>query len=180
VTVDHRRFIALPRSLRALPSRRTLLRRLAGAGLSLSLLPTLEGEAMKKRRRKRKNNRPKLNQFGCVDVGGHCFGNDAHCCSGICEGTGKSSRCVAHHELGCPADDDTCSESVPCGTNGICYRTTGKAGVCARDAFCDCAPCRKDTDCEAQFGPGAACVVCSGDCNGVNGSKGTACVPTAT
>jgi hypothetical protein len=131
----------------------------------------------KKRRRKRRKNKPQFNQFGCVDVGGPCFGNGAHCCSGLCEGTGKTSVCASHNELGCDADDDTCSESVPCGAEGICYRTTGKAGFCADRGFCDCGVCKKDTDCEAQFGPGAACVVCTGDCDGVKGSQGTACAP---
>jgi hypothetical protein len=50
--------------------------------------------------------------------------------------------------------------------------------------LCDCGPCVRDTDCEAEFGPGAACIVCTspGDANciGVNGSQGTACVPPAS
>jgi hypothetical protein len=139
-------------------------------------------DARKKRhhkRHKRRKKKPQFNKFGCVDVGGKCFGDDANCCSGICEGTGKTSRCAAHNELGCPADDDTCSESVPCGGTGVCYRTTGKAAFCGDFRVCNCLPCRTDADCELDFGPGAACVTCDADCNGVNHSQGTACVPAA-
>jgi hypothetical protein len=159
-------------------SRRTVL----GGALTAAAgwLGVAGADAKKRRhkRRKRRKNKPRLNKFGCVDVGGKCFGKSEICCSGICEGTGKTSQCVAHNELGCAADE-TCSESVPCGTEGVCYKTTGKAAFCGNNLICHCLPCQKDSDCEADSGPGAACVVCSEDCNGVMGSQGTACVPAA-
>jgi hypothetical protein len=173
--MDGSRFDDLVRGLTG--SRRAAL--VGGLALAASQLGVSRAGGKKKRRKRRKN-KPRLNSFGCVDVGGTCFGNDTHCCSGICEGSGKRSKCVAHNELDCDADDDTCSESVPCGAEGVCHRTTGKAGFCASAGICNCAHCQRDADCEAQFGPGAACVVCASDCSGVNGSHGTACVPAAT
>jgi hypothetical protein len=169
--MDGSQFDSLTQSLAQ--SRRSLL----GGGLALA--GGWPGVANANARKKRRKKKPKFNQFGCLDVGQKCDGNDARCCSGICEGTKKTSRCVAHNELDCDADDITCSESVLCGTGGVCYRTTGKAGFCGNFAVCNCGPCQKDVDCEVSFGPGAACVVCTGDCAGVNGSQGSACVPAA-
>jgi hypothetical protein len=170
-TMDGSQFDDLIRSLTS--SRRALV---GGVFVTAAGWLGATGTGAKKRRRHKKKKKLQLNGFGCVDVGGNCFGNSAKCCSGICEGSGKTSRCVAHNELGCDADDETCSELVLCGTQGTCYRTTGKAAFCGNVNTCDCGTCHKDSDCEAQFGPGAACVVCSGDCAGVNGSQGTACV----
>jgi hypothetical protein len=128
---------------------------------------------------KRRDKKPRFNRYGCVNVGEKCYGKNAHCCSGICDGKGKRSRCVAHGEGGCTVGDNTCAAYVACEGDGSCYRTTGKAGFCA-GPICDCAPCKKDRDCQAVLGPGAACIVCTEDCVGVNGSKGTACVLPAT
>jgi hypothetical protein len=47
----------------------------------------------------------------------------------------------------------------PCGTGGVCYQTTGQASFCAE--FGTCSACKKDADCEASHGPGAACAVCA-------------------
>jgi hypothetical protein len=187
--MNQNRFDALTRSLTGIPSRRHLLHGLASVGFGLGLeMASLSriAEAKKKRKRKKKGKKAKPNAFGCLNIGQPCNGASGACCSGICEGSkpkkGKPdrSRCVAHNELGCDADDSTCSETVPCGVDGICYQTTGRAGFCANGGLCDCAPCTKYTDCEGQFGPGAACIVCTGECAGVNGSQGTACVPAAT
>jgi hypothetical protein len=181
--MDQNRFDALTRMLSDVPSRRHLFRGLAWAGLGLGAVRFPSIADGKKKRRKKRDKKPKPNFFGCLNVGQPCSGDNAKCCSGICEGAkpkrGKQdhSRCVAHNELDCDADDSTCSESIPCGTGGVCYRTTGKAGFCGNFAVCNCGPCKKDADCEVKFGPGAACVVCTSDCAGVNGSQGTACVP---
>lgn len=141
------------------------------------LLPSPAG-ARKKSRKKLE-----LNSFGCVDVGKPCRGRDVKCCSGICQGKKPKkgekdrSRCVAHHVLGCEADEDFCAGViVMCGTNGTCVRTTGKASFCGAGGPCQA--CRKDKDCEADHGPGAACTVCP-HCDGINGSSGTGCVPAA-
>jgi hypothetical protein len=171
--MDGSNFDELARSLTR--SRRSFL---GGGVLAAAGWLGVAGADAKKKRHKRhkRKNKPKFNQFGCVDVGGKCFGKDDNCCSGICDGTGKTSTCVAHDELDC-APDDICSESVRCALEGVCYQTTGKAAFCGDFGICLCMPCQKDSDCEAVSGPGAACTVCTSDCDGVNGSQGTACVP---
>ena len=123
-----------------------------------------------KKKRKNKLNR---NQFGCVDVGGRCRGKDKNCCSGICQGKKPKkgekdkSRCVAHHVDGCQTGQDACvGNAVPCGTDGICVRTTGGAGFCGASSGSTCTGCAKDTECEPTHGPGAACVVCTVGCQG--------------
>ena len=170
--MDDNRFDDVIRAFAA--SRRSLLGGTLAAAVALGSA-TVEA---RKKRKGRKKRGAKPNKFGCLDVGQKCDGKDGRCCSGICEGTGAASRCVAHNELGCEAETATCSEFVACGTDGSCFLTTGKAAFCADYNTCDCTPCKKDTDCEGRFGPGAACIVCA-DCNGVNGAKGTACVPPA-
>ena len=159
-------------------SRRGLLRGLAAAAGLVAL--HAPGATAGKRRKKEKLKR---NSYGCVDVGKSCRGKDSACCSGICQGKKPKkgekdrSRCVAHHVLGCQADQDFCAGSiVMCGTNGTCVRTTGKASICGAGG--PCVACRKDKDCEADYGPGAACTVCP-NCDGINGSQGTGCVPAA-
>jgi hypothetical protein len=175
--MDATRFDDLTRSLIATPSRRRLVRGLAAAVLAQG---TLLGPGAGVGTARKRKNKLKKNQFGCVDVGGKCYGKDAKCCSGICDGNGKRSKCAAHNEGSCTRDDNSCLESVSCGVGGECYRTTGKAGFCGNSGTCDCDPCKKDKDCEAEHGEGAACIVCitgGDDCVGVNGSKGTACIP---
>jgi hypothetical protein len=172
----------LARALTAHPSRRRIVRSLAAAALAQAVLlgPDASGGAARKRKKKFKTN-----QFGCVDVGGKCYGKDAKCCSGVCNGSGKRSICAARNEGGCTRDDSSCPEPIPCGINGECYRTTGKAGFCGSVGTCDCHPCRNDKDCQdnPEYGPGSACIVCisntENSCVNVNGSKGTACVPPA-
>ena len=173
--MDAARFDALTRRLTIPGARRRILHVMGSLGLAgvTRLLPWGEAEAKKKRKK------PKINQFGCIDVGRKCYGKSAQCCSGVCEGKKKKSKCVAHDVRNCTPDDSSCAVSVPCGSNGECYQTTGKAGFCAEQGTCFCDACKKDKDCEADFGPGAACIVCSSDCINVNGSKGTACVPAA-
>ncbi|MGH2616808.1 MAG: hypothetical protein ACRDJC_16355 [Thermomicrobiales bacterium] len=173
--MDASRFDRLTRSLAAASSRRLLLRGLAALGLAVGSVPAV---ARAKKRRKK----PQLNAFGCVDVGGACRGNDALCCSGICQGKkpkkGKKdrSRCVAHNVGGCTIGQDVClGVASTCGTveGSSCFRTTGKASFCGVRDQSDCVDCTKDTDCEAAFGQGAACLVCD-DCIMVSGN--TACI----
>jgi hypothetical protein len=180
--MDANRFDDLTRSLIAPPSRRRLIRGLAAAALAqVTLLGPGAGVGTARKRK----NKIKKNSFGCVDVGGKCYGKDARCCSGICNGNGKRSKCAAHNQGGCTRDDSSCPESIPCGKDGECYRTTGKAGFCGAAGTCDCHPCTKDKDCQdnPEYGPGSACIVCVSNtentCVNVNGSKGTACVPPA-
>ncbi len=172
--MDAARFDALARRLTTPDARRRVLQALGGLGLAgiASRLPGSEAEAKKRRK-------PKTNQFGCIDVGKKCYGKSGQCCSGICEGSKKKSKCVAHNVGTCTVNDSSCDVSVPCGVNGECFQTTGKAAFCAEQGRCFCDACKKDKDCEADFGLGAACIVCATDCINVNGSRGTACVPAA-
>lgn len=157
-------FDRLIRSINPSSSRRGLVR-----GVIASLgIAAVHGPGSAIARKKRKRKKLQFNEFGCVDVGNACRGNNANCCSGICEGKkpkkGKrdKSRCVAHGDEGCLPSDDICRFTpVSCGPaeNGQCFLTTGGAGYCAANAP-GCEPCRTDTDCEPLFGPGAACVVC--------------------
>jgi hypothetical protein len=141
----------------------------AGLGLGLPRLPRIAA-AMKGK----KNPRPPLNEFGCVDVGKPCRGKDRLCCSGVCQGRkpkkGKrdTSRCVAHDASTCQAgqQEEFCggATTVACITNsgqdGECNTTTGKAPFCTYGG--DCFACRKDADCQPDFGPAAACITCTG------------------
>jgi hypothetical protein len=193
--VDHYRFDSLTRWLGTGSPRRGLLRGLVGAGLGLGMVTVRwpeTGEARKKRKRKDRKPKLKRNAFGCVDVGGKCQGNDANCCSGICQGKkpkkGRkdTSICVAHDNAGiCFADSDTCSAggNISCSVESVCFcvLTTGSAGFCGdftAGAPELCRDCTTDTDCQEEFGPGAACVLLGGICSSFCPATGrTACVP---
>jgi hypothetical protein len=184
--VDHNRFTVSIRSVSGVPSRRDLLRGLAGAGLGLGAtrLPHVAA-AKKKRRSKKQKARP--NAFGCLSVGVACKNAD-QCCSGICEGKNGKRSCRAHDTGGCKPGvrDTTCAASgtdMPCTTSagareGRCNTTTGNAGYCAVTR--DCFECRTDMECQEFCGPGAACIPCA-DCPDTGGTScatadGT-CVP---
>lgn len=188
--MNQQRFPALTRALIGMPSRREVLRGLAGAGLgSVSVRHQDAAEAKKKRKHKTK--KPQPNAFGCLDVGQPCAGNSATCCSGICDGVkprkGKkdTSRCVGHDAGICKAGSDLCTTGVlhlcSANVNCLCLTTTGNAGFCGDvtdggDKLCR--DCDRDTDCEEEFGPGAACVVFEGACEEICASTGrTACMP---
>jgi hypothetical protein len=183
--MDADRFDRLTRSLNASPSRRRFLGGLIAVRvLSATRIPDTVQAKRKKKKNKKKKQKLVFNTFGCVDVGKACRGDSANCCSGICEGTapkkGKqdTSRCLPHNAGVCQAGDDFCQgTTVNCGSPGVCVRTTGNGSFCGKAATCTV--CSKDTDCdEAEFGPGAACIVCV-NCDGVNGSSGTACMEAA-
>jgi hypothetical protein len=172
---------------------------LALGGLRLSDI--VDAKTQRKRKKKGKKRQPKkqpqtqpaFNAFGCLDIGQPCRGNNALCCSGICQGTAPppgapdTSTCVAHHTGACKKGATTCEAGtlVECVADeaSICLRTTGNAAFCASlvlDVNKYCRVCAKDTDCEAEYGPGAACVVLDGICSGFCGVTGlTACLPPA-
>ena len=175
-------------------SRRGLL-----TGLTSSLVATLplslasKDAAAKKKKKGRKKTKksppPTLNAFSCVDVGQACQGDSALCCSGICQGAPPrpgqvdTSVCVAHNAGICFADSDICSigAAVACNPskpNCACTATTGNAGFCADLNAIDksCRFCSTDTDCQEEFGAGAACIVLKGICTAICGATGrTAC-----
>jgi hypothetical protein len=163
--------------LTSLPSRRDLLRGLAGAGLGLETirLPDLAAARKKRKLKKNKDKKPKPNAFGCFSVGATCK-TAAQCCSGICDGKKGKRQCRAHNTDGCTAQFDGCQTLVSaCHGSGYCFRTTGNASFCGGLGGI-CMACARDVDCEPTFGPGAACVVCD-KCSGENDSNGTSCYP---
>lgn len=132
----------------------------------------------------KKKKKVKKNGFGCVDVGKYCK-NDGQCCSGVCDGK-KKRKCKAHGASTCQPGQNSCL-GVPAGCTtvtgaaGQCSATTGKASYCFTEAACF--PCTKDTDCVAQFGAEAACIVCEIECGPENpggNPKGTSCVGPGT
>ena len=192
---------------RSLASGSARSRRGVLAGLTSGLLAALplalseDAEAKKKQGKKKKKKKtkqplssplpsplppPALNAFGCVDVGQACRGDSTLCCSGICD-PGTSS-CAAHNTGICFADSNSCTlgAAVKCDPSNpscICTLTTGNAGFCADFTHADpfsaiCRFCSVDTDCHAEFGPGAACVVLGGSCTPYCADTGrTACLP---
>jgi hypothetical protein len=199
--MDQTHFDAMTRTMSRLPSRRDVLHGLAGAGLGLAALVGWprgfsEVAARKKRKqKKKKKNRkplpspppspPPFNEFGCLDVGQPCQGDSTLCCSGICDP--NTSRCIAHNSGICFPDNHSCitGQIVPCNVNNDrcgCTLTTGNAGFCGdltnvSDPAQICRFCSTDTDCQGEFGPGAACVVLKGPCSAICASTGrTACV----
>jgi hypothetical protein len=186
--MDTNRFGKVTCLLTTVPSRRDVLRGLIAAGLGLSGLRLQDAGAAKQKRK----NKPKTNAFGCLDVGQPCRGKNGKCCSGLCQGKkpkkGKQdrSKCVAHNTGICIAEADSCTAGteVPCNPGNpscFCTRTTGNAAFCA--AFSGgsaghCRVCKKDTDCEPEFGEGAACLVLGGICTTLCLATGrTACAP---
>lgn len=175
-------FDALARRVTRLPSRRQVLRGLAGAGMGLAITNSTQlVDARKNRKRKRQKKHAAQvapNAFGCLNVGDPCTNANA-CCSGICRGT-----CRAHHASDCEPgiEPEGCGGTeVTCSTGssytGICATSTGNAGYCLITA--DCFACKTDTDCQRAndgfFGPTAACIRCSGCAQ----TEGTACALAA-
>jgi hypothetical protein len=113
-------------------------------------------------------------------------GDSSLCCSGDCDPS--TSTCVAHNAGTCAQGTGTCTVGAPvsCHPSKIecaCHRTTGNAGFCGdftglTEPARLCRFCRKDTDCQDEFGPGAACIVLDRICTLTCAATGTtACVP---
>jgi hypothetical protein len=195
------------------PSRRDVLRALAGAGLGFGALRLPDAVAAKNKKRKGKKRKHKkrnqvpnppvapsppalpplvFNQYGCLDVGRPCRGDSTNCCSGICQGAAPAagqpdaSRCVAHNAGVCTVETNSCELGVDVRCNpsvpvSLCTSTTGNAGFCAdisAGTTTHCRVCTRDTDCQDEFGSGAACVVLDGACTPLCITTGrTACLP---
>jgi hypothetical protein len=185
--MDRNRFAALKQWMTPGPSRREVVRGLAGAGLGLGFaqLPDFMEAKKNRKRKKHKKRKPQArpNEFGCLEVNDACA-TEADCCSGMCEG----KKCRAHGTGVCRQDKTgacTASESdVPaltCGNGCYCLRTTAGSNFCAEPPAAEgspkCADCKKDADCLALgFPAGSACVPvelghCSGRCE-----SGMACL----
>ena len=185
--MDGKRFDSLARTVGRRPSRRDAFQALAAAGiaaaaarLGLGTEPAAAAQVRVERR------------FNCSAVGQKCKGKDSNCCSGRCKGKGSKkgrrdkSKCVAHDQGSCTADQDTCSSGrrAACGggSGGGCLKTTGNASFCGQvqtgqtPPRLRCHNCETDIDCEnAGFGRGAACVVCESNCD-FETNNATACV----
>jgi hypothetical protein len=178
-------FEAVIRTMRRTPSRRDVVRGLASAALGLVLVRVSPGTDAKKRRNKKRKRQelPPPNAFGCLDVGQKCRGKDELCCSGICDGKKPKkgepdkTQCISHNTGGCSPQQDLCTTdpNTRCGATGICARTTGNVGFCLQSTpeGLNCGACKKDADCTAGFGPEAACIVCDVACPGTR----TICAP---
>ncbi len=196
--MDGYRFDRIVKSFGLPASRRSALGIFSALGLAGGAALRIPASVEAKKKGKKK--KLKLNDFGCVNVGGACRGKNALCCSGICEGKkpkkGKKdkSKCLAHSTGGCTPQRSLCvtgsavSYCTPGEVDAVCVATTGNAGYCASNVGlgpANCRVCRTDQECEAAgFPAGSACVILTGvgcvgagDCNGINGSQGTACVP---
>jgi hypothetical protein len=167
----------LVRALSIVLSRRGLA---SAIGLPVLGFPGLMEAKKRKRRGKRKNKqKPKFNDFACVNVGDFCQTSE-HCCSGICSGKKDKKRCQAHdggsgcqagQAEGCAGVSGSCMTSI--GLEGGCDTTTGNAGYCGYGFAC--ADCHKDADCQELCGLAAAvCITCP-DCDGTSAFQ-TACV----
>lgn len=175
--MDNHRFAVVTPLLTRVPSRRDVLRGLAGAGLGIGVarLPHI---AAAEKKRKRKPKKPRPNAFGCLNVGKPCK-NAAQCCSSICE----RKQCRAHDAGSCAAGKHPVScggaSNIACTTSlgkaGFCATTTGNAGYCIASG--ECFVCSTDAECRAakngKYGPNAACIRCAGECATIGG---TACV----
>lgn len=164
--MDFDRVAALRRYLGSVPSRREILRGLAGAGLGVAAA-RLPDVVEAKKKRKHKSKKPKPNEFGCLSVGIACKSED-QCCSGICEGTKGKKQCRNHGAGTCSqVVEGFCTSSNPtqvlCNNRSddcVCVRTTAGSNFCAQvgDEASECAECTTDADCEAlRFPRGSAC-----------------------
>jgi hypothetical protein len=156
--VDMHRSGYFMRAMRGVPSRRDVLRSLAGAGLGVGIVRFPDLAAAKKRKRKKKVKKAKPNEYGCLEVGAPCTSED-QCCSGICAGKKGKRTCRAHHTGTCRQDGllVPCNNRTTCG----CLHTTAGSDICSElfvPGGSACAACQRDADCEALgFPPGSAC-----------------------
>jgi hypothetical protein len=167
--MNNDRIDALARSLSAAPSRRGILRALAGLTLGGTwgfLLNTDDAEAKKKRKKKRKKKKRKENQQkgngatspppgatctpscagkACGDdgCGGSCdtCGADETCLSGTCVCASGFKICLG----ACIAEDECCS--VDCDDGNPCTTDTCDARTCVHTLLADGAPCGGGAQC---------------------------------
>ena len=143
--MDQHHFPAWTRSVRGVPSRRNVLRSLAGAGLGLGALRLSDAVAAKdkKKRKKRKKQtcRPNCVERTCGNDGcggscGACGGGEI-CRSGTCcvpesRGATCAGRCGTRtNNCGQPVECATCAGGQVCLSNGSC------AIACTNNNDCD-------------------------------------------
>ncbi len=173
--VNQHRISRLTLAWHGVPSRRDVMRALAGLGLGLGAahLPDLAAARKKRKHRTRKG---KPNEFGCLSVGQRCTKAD-QCCSDICQGKKGKKSCRARGSGTCDQQalafcEVTDSQPAICNGNDNCrcFRTTAGSSFCADSTGSNnpgfCVDCTKDADCAALgFPPGSACLPLSnGNC----------------
>jgi hypothetical protein len=196
--MDQMRFDAMTRTWSSLPSRREVLRSLAGAGVGFGslLLPGIaEAKKHKKKTKKKRKEQPQLqlqpqpqpqplsplvfNQYGCVAVGQPCRGDGTNCCSGICQGAAPAegqldtSRCAAHGTGSCKQQGE-----------GICTATNPAALKCNNSANCACIETTAGSNFCYEGRADQAdklCTECSkdADCEALGFPPGSACAPVS-
>jgi hypothetical protein len=161
-TMDGNRFDAW---VRALQSRRTAVRTLAGAAALVLPARALAGPA------------------ACAGNGSKCDPTTPEqCCTGNCaKRKGKFKCAPAGSAQGCTKQQDACHgvETQGCPDNpGSVGCVVGKGKpLCASDA--SCRKCKSDADCTTEFGPTARCVKGCNACKGLPGGFTSACVVPA-
>jgi hypothetical protein len=203
--MDQSSFTAVTRALAGLPSRRDVLRSLAGAGLGLGALGLPRVTEAKKKHKKKKGKKkgkqqpgpqsgpqsqpqpqpqplPPLvfNQYGCIAVDQPCRGDSALCCSGICQGSAPSEG--QPDDSRCVAHGaGTCKQEG----EGICTAANPAGLKCNNNVNCACI----QTTAGSKFCyDGVAnqsdtyCAECSkdADCEALSYPAGSACAPVST
>lgn len=170
-------------SITGSPSRRDVLRGLAGLGLG-TMLPAAVADAKKQRKRKKRKPKATPNSYGCLEVDDPCKTAE-QCCSGVCEGRRGKKRCRAHDTGTCDQDlPGLCSPTptiAPCNNSPTCFCmiSTANSSFCAQLGQPLCTTCQQDADCIAQgMPPGSACLpttgfLCATDCP----ETGMVCLP---
>jgi hypothetical protein len=180
--MDGRRFDDLAKGLATTPSRRKVLKGLAGgivAGMA-ALLGRSEADAQRITQAYCGNQVCDGDPSVCRDGCSCCvFGNGNTRCMPLDDclrrggapggGTSPNQGTCAAGANRCLDDSQACNNNGDCG----CVPTVTGGTFCAYDGAFACAPCERDSDCELMGGPGAACVdasTCGGlGCNETGG-----------
>jgi hypothetical protein len=150
--VDQTSFNAMTQALGRLPSRRDVLRSLAGAGLGLGAL-RLPGIAAAKKKRKKRKKKTEQSTASCTPncVERTC-GNDG--CGGSCGACGSTQICRG----------GTCCVPEP-----LVNTCTGRCGTrtnnCGQPVACSACPAGQDC-----LGSGGCAIVCTNNLDCPNGS----------
>jgi hypothetical protein len=148
--VDQTRFKIVTRSLTSLPSRRDVMRALAGAGLGLGALRLSDAVAAKNKQKGKKKRKKKVQQRCTPNCTERTCGNDG--CGGSCGACGTNQVC--HGGTCCVPE----SRGATCA--GRCGTRTNNCGQ--RIA---CSTCAAGQTCLSN---GSCAIVCAvnGDCTG--------------
>lgn len=182
--MDGNRFDELTKGLAFGASRRKVIKGLTGAVVAgvAAMFGRSETDA-------RRVTQAYCGNHACADDPGVC--NDGCVC---CVWGNGNSRCMppndclrAGGEPGgevppsqgtCPAGAnrcinplDLCNENNECG----CVPTSSGGTFCAQGGNSQCSACTVDSDCDEVTGPGSACVISTGDCEGCGETQDRIC-----